>query len=160
MKISIKFGLASFAVISSLITATFVPAKVANAQKFAGCYSTPFYELYEHGDGGGAINQTKCSPPEASNLSINCIKAHPFTKRCNPSWNDRTSSIRTNGSPVSLYADSNFQGACIVVKTASGGSNFHSPKALNLSKVGFEDVVSSVRYGKDQRCRDLTNVKA
>lgn len=100
MKISKRVVFASFAVISGLISATFVSGKVANAQRFVSCYPTPFYELYEHSDGGGAILSVRCSPGEAK-ASLPCIKTHPVSQRCHPSWKDRASSIRTNGGRVS-----------------------------------------------------------
>lgn len=161
MKVSLKVVATSIFISSGLISTTFFPREVANAQ-FAGCDPVRGvkFEIYEHSDGGGAILTDSCRG-EHPNLSGPCIKTHRFTRNCNPSWNDRASSIRTGGRIAYLYSDSGFRGNCIAVKTASpGNGSFHATKALNLSKVGFEDAVSSIRSVRDDRCRDLTNVRA
>ena len=116
----------------------------ASKAQFSGSCTIPNFEVYQHDDGGGASFRG-CSN-EYNSLRDDPNIINDFN------WNDEISSIRTSSNPVSLYSDSQFQGSCIVVSTGS----IRSSSALNLRPLGFNDVVSSIRVGRDSRCTDLT----
>lgn len=139
----------SLATIVLIIAACLTSSKDSKATEFRNGCTIPYFELYQYGGGGGKKLRA-CSTEYSS------LRDDPHVIG-DVNWNDKASSIRTNGRLVSLYSDSRFQGSCIVVKTPpSTDGNFHSSPALNLSDVGFNDTVSSIRVGKDSRCTDLT----
>jgi hypothetical protein len=138
----------------SVVTATLTVVGIlffdrASKAQFAGSCPVPNFEIYQHDDSGGG--RLRGCRDEYNTLRDDSNVINDFN------WNDEASSIRTGGAPVSLYSDSQFQGSCIVVSTRpSTDGNFHSPPALNLRPLGFNDVVSSIRVGRDSRCTDLT----
>lgn len=130
----------SIVTVAALIVASLISGKSSAETQFveAPC-AHPAYMLYQYGGGGGK-QARQCG----SNSRLG-------------EFNDKASSIRTNGNSVSLYSDTNFQGSCIIVITRpSMDSNFESPPAFNLSDAGFDDVVSSGRVGRDSKCKDAT----
>jgi hypothetical protein len=115
-----------------------------NAQGFTSC--GPIDQgsvLFQHSDGGGK-SYSFCNGIER--LSLQCIHKD-FFQNCDPSWNDRVSSVKSN-SWVTLWSDSNFQGRCITINP--------NGEIVNLSNIGFEDIASSVREGFSQGCENKT----
>ena len=138
-----KFKVLSVVTTTLTVTGILFFDKASKAQ-FSGSCTIPNFEVYQHDDGGGASFRG-CSN-EYNSLRDDPNIINDFN------WNDEISSIRTSSNPVSLYSDSQFQGSCIVVSTGS----IRSSSALNLRPLGFNDVVSSIRVGRDSRCTDLT----
>jgi hypothetical protein len=130
----------SITTVAVLIAANLICSKGSAETQFneAPC-AHGFIMLYQYSEGGGKQLRA-CGAP--SRLG---------------EFNDKASSIRTDGRAVSLYSDTNFQGSCIIVTTReSMDGNFNSPPVFNLADAGFDDVTSSLRYGRDSGCRDAT----
>ena len=113
--------------------------------RFVNCEPTRVFFYRHPGGGGERLHVYSCNVP-ARHLSHFCLREN-IIQRCQVTWNDEISSVNTNGTPVELFADANYNGKCIRLTTNS---------IVNLKQFGFNDRVSSFKFGENTpRCTNV-----
>jgi hypothetical protein len=127
------------------LTAEVLTVPPSQAQGFANGCTPPYSSFYQHANNGGESTSVCLGGnTTTTNLKNVCLRKN-WRGKCLENMNDSISSVYVRMT-VTLYSDADFRGDCI---TISGDSD----RVVNLSKVGFDDVTSSIRAGADRRCR-------
>ena len=122
-----------------------IPVKISDT-KFVGCTPEDIF-LFQHRNGGGhRLRLCHTAHQSVNNLSKECMQ-EDFFGNCDPSWNDRISSVGGDNLDVTLWEQTNRKGKCITVNP--------NGRIINLNEYGFEDMAGSVALGEFSGCRDL-----